>query len=136
MTFLRSYEGYVGADAALNMTACHSLPLDAAAVVGAGAGGASEPPLQGWWGGGQRVSTPFTLTWAVSADQGASDRIVDRVAFPQGCTWHLQHVDNGGLYALNITLRRSAAAPQGASRFKILRVSSCGMTNYPELNCC
>ena len=139
MTFLRSYEGFfAGADVSLDSPGCERLPLQPSAAAPPG------PALQGWWP--QRVSTPFTVTWATAADgggEGASEQLQERAALPAAC-----HLQRGRTYALNITLRRppvTAAGGEGATvaavtgpadRFKLLRVAACGMFVRQDQPCC
>lgn len=136
MTFLRSYAGFAGADVSLDVKGCENL-----APVPPSPGGEaapSEPALQGWWD--QRVSTPFTVTWALGADGGAAMES-GRIALPQACAHRLQGSVAGRPnepppYKLTVTLRSSPAAPANASRFKILRVASCGIAAHRDQACC
>ena len=129
MTFLRSYEGFIGADVSISAPGCERLYRRLSATEEDG-GLPGEPALQGWWN--KRVSIPFTVTWATAADHAGIDvNEQNRFALPPGC-----YVARETVYALNITLRHSALAPIDAARFKLLRVSSCGMFIRQDQPCC
>lgn len=124
VTFLRSYEGFLGAEASIDAPGCERLPAPPSS-------NASEPALQGWWA--RRVSAPFTLTWATAADDGEAlgGDPPQRSALPPSC-----RLERGREYTLNVTLRGSPAAPPGASRFKLMRVSACGLFLRQDVPCC
>lgn len=135
VTFLRSYEGFTGADVSINATGCDRLFMPSSPEGGVANSGhvaaTRDPPLQGWWD--QRVSTPFTMTWGAAVDTGVGGvgKYVDRLELPSHCAWMLRR---DVPYLLNVTLRRRPGTT--AARFKLLRISACGMVAYRDADCC